>query len=91
MVWVKLLSNDPPRRSLDTVKTVKPSKVLQHTKQFALIDSVETGCTLSSAIAAALAQVMKLAEAVTEAKVYLEKHYFNQLPLGKVPDALALR
>ena len=42
-----------------------------------------TGCTLSSAITAALAQGMTLAESVTEAKIYLEKALLQPVTFGE--------
>jgi len=47
-----------------------------------------TGCTLSSAITAALAQGMTLAEAVTEAKVYLEKTLLQPVAFGEGPGCV---
>jgi hydroxymethylpyrimidine/phosphomethylpyrimidine kinase len=47
-----------------------------------------TGCTLSSAITAALAQGVTLAEAVTEAKVYLEKTLLQPVAFGEGPGCV---
>ena len=47
-----------------------------------------TGCTLSSAITAALAQGMTLAEAVTEAKAYLEKTLLQPVDFGEGPGCV---
>ena len=47
-----------------------------------------TGCTLSSAITAALAQGMTLEEAVTEAKIYLEKTLRQPVAFGEGPGCV---
>ena len=47
-----------------------------------------TGCTLSSAITAALAKGMTLAEAVTEAKIYLEKTLLQPVAFGEGPGCV---
>ena len=47
-----------------------------------------TGCTLSSAITAALAQGMTLAEAVTKAKIYLGKTLLQPVAFGEGPGCV---